>query len=157
MNIYVFSPEDWSESASLSLVFITVLTLSVIGGKKCTLSTSSLANDDKWRWMKSLQWSLPCRGSRSEQGIQVHFSSCCFDLTYFFNHKVAFEEQQETYRKHLYLQKTPQLTAQDYSDWWIHLQKWFYHWEITLLMIKQCTWSRDNWLIFDGFWHSGTW
>lgn len=70
---------------------------------------TALANDDKYRWKRRLQWSLPHRGRQGEQGIQVDFSSCTFYLTYFFNHKVNFEVQQEAYRKPShYLQKNLQ-------------------------------------------------
>lgn len=75
--------------------------------------TSSLATDDKQRWMKRLQWSLPHRGRQAERGAQADFSSCSFYLTYFFNHKVTFEVQQDAYRKH---SPKKNLKARDYKD-----------------------------------------
>ena len=81
--------------------------------------TSSLATDDKQRWMKRLQWSLPHRGRQAARGAQADFSSCSFYLTYFLNHKVTFEVQQDAYRKH---SPKKNLKARDYKDPWFPLQ-----------------------------------
>ena len=37
-----------------------------------------------------------------------------------------------------------------YRACWIHLQKWFYHWDI-ILPAKECTCYRDSWLIVDWY------